>query len=720
MNKVDIIINYHGDEIDLQNKLGILSKWQNIRVRCIIISYSGIGDCEKLPNYFLYNCLEIYVINNVEAKNDALTSEMFALFTFDDELLERSIARAARAMTRDATVCAYYAHSADEEVGAGADRSAGEGPPDEMAMSGDHVAETIFRRASIEPGRDVVVGRTCYMSRADQDYVLGGDATGAGVCLRLGRAGPVVEVVATGHRPRRRIEEAPDLLGELDRRLATCRDYFRARGSRPLASGLTYRAAKDAILTRALDDAEALVRRGDGDQARAVRRRVLSENPLSPIRHRYQRKMWPFRRWLTWRLRMEAHLPALCGTAPSAWSRFSGGELPRRVDIERPLGHGGAKWAACRIQAAIPRGTSHLVVAPWLKRGGADLVVLRHLRFLLDAGCRPALVLTSDEHSPWLSKVPRDVPVAAAGDVLVCLPERERAEALALAALGTDASALHVIQSPEAWLSIGHHGAALRRRMDVYVSLYLDDIDQRGRPVGFARYYMRKAKPFLSGCIFDNQTYLSHVAETYGLERDMMRVAYVSTPRAEISCGYGSPRVLWAGRLVRQKRPEILLEVARRMPHLHFDVYGAASGAPDGVAADLARQDNVSFKGIYDDFGSIPTSQYGCFLYTSGYDGLPNVLLEAGARGMAVVASDVGGVAELITDATGWLVSSSDVSAYVEAVEAAMDPNASRLRGSNLLELVRSRHSEQAFADAMRSVRGYLPTAQGWHRRVPT
>src|SRR5690606_33030212 len=37
-------------------------------------------------------------------------------------------------------------------------------------------------------------------------------------------------------------------------------------------------------------------------------------------------------------------------------------------------------------------------------------------------------------------------------------------------------------------------------------------------------------------------------------------------------------------------------------------------------------------------------------------EGMPTVILEAMARGLTVVASDVGAVSELVTEETGWLV----------------------------------------------------------------
>ena len=52
---------------------------------------------------------------------------------------------------------------------------------------------------------------------------------------------------------------------------------------------------------------------------------------------------------------------------------------------------------------------------------------------------------------------------------------------------------------------------------------------------------------------------------------------------------------------------------------------------------------------------------------------MPTILIEIAMRGMAVVASQVGGIPELIDEATGWPVRAvEDVDAYVAALRAAL------------------------------------------------
>jgi glycosyltransferase involved in cell wall biosynthesis len=92
-------------------------------------------------------------------------------------------------------------------------------------------------------------------------------------------------------------------------------------------------------------------------------------------------------------------------------------------------------------------------------------------------------------------------------------------------------------------------------------------------------------------------------------------------------------------------------------------------------------------------------------LLTSRSEGLPVALIEAAAAGKPVVATNVGGVAEIVVhERTGWLGASVDelafgVAQYLDATPAAMQALGvrARLRAS-------SRHSAGALATRLEDV----------------
>ncbi|MFO0837903.1 MAG: glycosyltransferase family 4 protein [Phycisphaerae bacterium] len=101
--------------------------------------------------------------------------------------------------------------------------------------------------------------------------------------------------------------------------------------------------------------------------------------------------------------------------------------------------------------------------------------------------------------------------------------------------------------------------------------------------------------------------------------------------------------ILWVGRLARQKRPDLLLEIARTSPDLRFDVVGAANSRSE-YANDVERRagalPNVTLHG-WIAHAEMPRffAATGLLLCTSSSEGFPNIFLEAWAHGVPVVST---------------------------------------------------------------------------------
>lgn len=96
---------------------------------------------------------------------------------------------------------------------------------------------------------------------------------------------------------------------------------------------------------------------------------------------------------------------------------------------------------------------------------------------------------------------------------------------------------------------------------------------------------------------------------------------------------------LWIGRLAPYKRPEIVVELARRLPDAHFWMVGSASPRHRKLAEQLRREaaglpnlalldprPRAELAALYDRTVAV--------INTSEYEGMSNVLLEAWARGI--------------------------------------------------------------------------------------
>ncbi|MCC6457174.1 MAG: glycosyltransferase family 4 protein [Caldilineaceae bacterium] len=132
--------------------------------------------------------------------------------------------------------------------------------------------------------------------------------------------------------------------------------------------------------------------------------------------------------------------------------------------------------------------------------------------------------------------------------------------------------------------------------------------------------------------------------------------------RRELATPEEAPVVLFVGSLSPEKRVDRLLRAAqgvhRQIPNLHLWIVGDGPQRQQvqaqAEAAGLAH--NVRFTGIREDVTSIMAAA-DLFVLTSDTEGIPATILEAGAQGLPVVATKVGGIPEcVIENETGLLV----------------------------------------------------------------
>jgi glycosyltransferase involved in cell wall biosynthesis len=130
--------------------------------------------------------------------------------------------------------------------------------------------------------------------------------------------------------------------------------------------------------------------------------------------------------------------------------------------------------------------------------------------------------------------------------------------------------------------------------------------------------------------------------ENYGRESVLIPNCFQAAPGAS-----GDPRgyVLWVATVRPAKRPEILTEIARRLPQHRFVMVGGSDSDSWGKAyaekarAEMAALPNTAVHGFLP-FAEADRLFDGARLVinTSTYEGFPNTFLQAWARGVPVVS----------------------------------------------------------------------------------
>ncbi|HLK58714.1 MAG TPA: glycosyltransferase family 4 protein [Chthonomonadaceae bacterium] len=158
------------------------------------------------------------------------------------------------------------------------------------------------------------------------------------------------------------------------------------------------------------------------------------------------------------------------------------------------------------------------------------------------------------------------------------------------------------------------------------------------------------------------------------------RVIYNGVPLEEFAaCAtyrHEKPYILAIGRLVTQKGFDILLRAFAEADLRDYDLLIAGDGAErealEGLAACLGQERSVHFLGRSDRAQTLALFK-GCeyvVVPSRTDEGLPMVTMESIAAGKPVIASQVGGIPESISDGVnGLLVPKEDVAALSEALQ---------------------------------------------------
>lgn len=175
----------------------------------------------------------------------------------------------------------------------------------------------------------------------------------------------------------------------------------------------------------------------------------------------------------------------------------------------------------------------------------------------------------------------------------------------------------------------------------------------------------------------------------------------------------GEVRILSVGRMTREKRYDRLLEIAasaRRQSKRQIRMILAGDGPLrpqlEAQAAQLGLfPDGVEFRGSQEDIAPLYRDA-DLFLLTSDYEGSPNVVLEAMASGLPVVATRVGGVPELVQDGvTGYMADPQATSRLAEALlELAEDEAKRREFGARARAFVEQRHAPAGLPAALKRI----------------
>lgn len=194
--------------------------------------------------------------------------------------------------------------------------------------------------------------------------------------------------------------------------------------------------------------------------------------------------------------------------------------------------------------------------------------------------------------------------------------------------------------------------------------------------------FLRKIRKAILNCadiVIVPSLFLAGVIENWGVEKGKIEVIYnpyshVDTEPFDIPAGVEKNfRLVTGGRLVSWKGIDMVIRAIKSIENCSLLVFGEGpeKNHLENLSTELSLKERVFFTGnLSRSQVAFLFSRSDCFALNSTYEGLPHVILEALAVGCPVVASEIGGIPEVIQhNHSGILFKADNISDLIRSID---------------------------------------------------
>lgn len=248
------------------------------------------------------------------------------------------------------------------------------------------------------------------------------------------------------------------------------------------------------------------------------------------------------------------------------------------------------------------------------------------------------------------------------------------------------------------------YAAARSLRLPVALSLRSDRLSLRGVRAHVLRAMLKNAEAVVANSEAGHRTLVSQIGVDQA--RALLVRNCVDAESFRNHARGGVPTVGYVGRLVPLKRVDRLVEsfsaVAAEIPEAELAIVGDGPERErlDALVEQRGLSGRVTFAGAVDDV-SAWLDRFTCLVLPSEWEGLPNVLLEALAAGLPVVAPPVGDVPSIVQDGRTGLLVSEDAGLPAAIARALRDTDLQASARAEGPAFVRENFSVDRAADAL-------------------
>lgn len=366
----------------------------------------------------------------------------------------------------------------------------------------------------------------------------------------------------------------------------------------------------------------------------------------------------------------------------------------------------------------------YILLLPWLSKGGADWTACVHINYLLSLNYNVLVITTDSEDLTshyWLTQKPV---IFSLSKYKNDIDSNDYLQLILSFCVHLKPKVIHNNNSRLGWDLYKMYGKQLSSASKIYASIFCHDYDKNNIKMGYITTYLNDTIKYIDYIFTDNIQIIQDMKAEFGFTQKTMgkfkniyylpqkmngkEGVFLNRNLNQIISESERPKVLWASRISNQKRVDILLKIVQQNPHIDFYIFGYADPLNEYYAS-LSTLPNAKLKGKYSTFSEILDINYIALLYTSSWDGLPNVLIEASLAGLPIISSNVGGIKELINQQSGYLIEDPEcIEAYSKALsDIIQHPDKASSLAKNAYSIIMERHTvsnmESVFSEC-----GYL------------
>ena len=350
------------------------------------------------------------------------------------------------------------------------------------------------------------------------------------------------------------------------------------------------------------------------------------------------------------------------------------------------------------------QNSDYILFVPYLTRGGADLFAINYANTLSQDGYKITVIATELGSYEWATRLADNVDFIPFGELAQGLSKDLQLQVLIRFVIQSGAKTLHILHSSLGFDLVESYKTLLEHNDYILFSnAFCDDMDNEGHIAGHVHTGIPRVYPQLTKIFTDNSRIIEQLHTEYAFDTSRFTVHHQPIEAPDIPVlntnTNSNRRFLWAGRIAKQKRPDLLLQIAHELENdnITIDVFGSFQ---DDYSPNLfSHSSNIHYRGPFNSLLSLRTHKYTALIYTTERDGLPNLLVEAALLALPAIAPDIGGVTDIVKPNTGILIKDpEDVLAYVIAVrQLANMPDQARNLGLAARNLASAEHAPATF-----------------------